>query len=204
MVTEKVDPPVVAFASAEAWLAWLDAHYDSPAGLWLRIYKQGSGVASVSYAGALDAALRYGWIDGQKRAFDDASWLQRFVPRRPRSLWSRINRDAAERLLAAGLMRPPGEREVAAARADGRWERAYEGQRTAQVPEDFLAALRSDPAAAAFFERLDRVNRFAIAHRLQTAAKPETRARRIVDFVAKLARGERFHEARAAAPKKPK
>jgi uncharacterized protein YdeI (YjbR/CyaY-like superfamily) len=168
----------------------------------MRIYKQGSGVESVSYAGALDAALRYGWIDGQKRGLDEASWLQRFVPRRPRSMWSRINRDAAEGLIAAGLMRPPGQREVDAARADGRWERAYEGQRTAQVPEDFLAALKADPAAAAFFERLDRVNRFAISHRLQTAKKPETRARRIADFVAKLARGERFHEARAAATKK--
>jgi uncharacterized protein YdeI (YjbR/CyaY-like superfamily) len=193
----KAEPAVMSFESAEAWLAWLDAHHDTPAGVWLRLYKKGSAVPTVTYAGALDAALRYGWIDAQKRGLDAESFLQRFVPRRPRSVWSRINRDAAEALIAAGLMRAPGLREVEAARADGRWDAAYEGQRLAQVPDDFLAALRANPAAAAFYERLDRVNRYAIVYRLHTAKKAETRARRITDFVAKLARGERFHEARA-------
>lgn len=201
MKPDPVAAPELSFASSEAFLAWLGEHHDSPAGIWLRIYKKGSGVPTVTYAGALDAALRYGWIDGQRRALDALSFVQRFVPRRARSLWSRINRDAAERLVAEGLMREPGLREVEAARRDGRWDAAYEPQRTAQVPEDFLEALRASPEAAAFYERLDRLNRYAIVHRLATAKKPETRARRIADFVAKLARGERFHESRAAAKK---
>ncbi len=189
-----VDPPTLSFPSSEAFLQWLGQHHDSPAGLWLRIYKKGSGVESITYAGALDAALRYGWIDGQKRSLDALSWVQRFVPRRPRSMWSRINRDAAEALIAEGKMQEPGLRQVEAARRDGRWESAYEGQRTAQLPEDFLAALRENPAAQAFYEGLDRVNRYAVVFRLQSAKKPETRARRIADFVAQLARSERFHE----------
>jgi uncharacterized protein YdeI (YjbR/CyaY-like superfamily) len=193
-MSSTVDPPTLSFPSPEAFLEWLGQHHDSPAGIWMRIYKKGSGVESITYAGALDAALRYGWIDGQKRSLDELSWVQRFVPRRPRSVWSRINRDAAERLIADGKMQEPGLRQVEAARRDGRWEAAYEGQRTAQVPEDFLAALRENPAAQAFYEGLDRVNRYAVVFRLQSAKKPETRARRIADFVAKLARSERFHE----------
>ena len=196
MAKATAEPAVRSFASAEDFLAWLAVHHDTPEGIWLRIAKKGSGVASVTYAGALDAALRYGWIDGQKLAEDAAWFRQRFVPRRRRSGWSRINRDAAERLIAAGLMCPSGQREVDAAQADGRWEVAYEGQRTAQVPDDFLAALKENPAAAAFYEGLDKLNRYAIAYRLQTAKKPETRAKRVGDFVAKLARGERFHEPR--------
>ena len=193
------EPPVVSFVSAEVFLAWLAEHHATPVGIWLRVYKKGSGVPTVTYAGALDAALRYGWIDGQKRALDGASWLQRFVPRRARSLWSRINRDAAEGLIATGLMCPPGLREVEAARRDGRWDAAYEPQSKAEVPEDFLVALRANPAAAAFYEQLDRVNRYAIVFRLLTAKKPETRAKRVGEFVEKLARGERFHEARPKA-----
>lgn len=195
------DAPVLSFPSSEAFLEWLGQHHDSPSGIWLRIFKKGSGVETVTYAGALDAALRYGWIDGQKRSLDESSWVQRFVRRRPRSVWSRINRDAAERLIADGKMREPGLREVEAARRDGRWEGAYEGQRTAQVPEDFLAALRESAEATAFYEGLDKVNRYAIVFRLQTARTPETRAKRIADFVAKLARGERFHEPKAKAKK---
>lgn len=195
------DPPTLAFPSSEAFLDWLGRHHDSPAGIWMRIYKKGSGVESITYAGALDAALRYGWIDGQKRGLDELSWVQRFVPRRPRSVWSRINRDAAERLIAEGKMREPGLRQVEAARRDGRWEAAYEGQRTATIPEDFLAALKENPAAQAFYEGLDRVNRYAVVFRLQTAKRPETRARRIADFVAKLGRGERFHEPKAKKAK---
>ena len=179
MAKEKVEPAVRSFASAEDFLAWLAVHHDTPEGIWLRIAKRASGVASVTYAGALDAALRYGWIDGQKRAEDAAWFRQHFVPRRRRSVWSRINRDAAERLIAAGLMCPSGQREVDAAKADGRWAAAYEGQRTAQVPDDFLAALKENAAAAAFYEGLDKVNRFAIVFRLQTAKTPATRAKRM-------------------------
>ena len=190
------------FASGAAFLTWLSRHHDTPTGVWLRIYKKGSATATVTYAEALDAALRYGWIDGQKRGLDEVSWLQRFAPRRARSIWSRINTAAAEKLIADGLMRPPGLEEVETARRDGRWDAAYQPQKTAQVPDDFLAALMKDGAAQAFYEGLDKANRYAIVHRLQTAKKPETRAKRIGDFVAKLARGERFHEPRGNVAKK--
>ena len=190
------------FASGAAFLAWLAQHHGTPTGVWLRIYKKGSATPTVTYAEALDAALRYGWIDGQKRGLDAVSWLQRFAPRRARSIWSRINTAAAEKLIADGLMRPPGLEEVEAARRDGRWDAAYEPQKTAQVPDDFLAGLKNNGVAQAFYEGLDKVNRYAIVHRLQTAKKPETRAKRIGDFVAKLARGERFHEPRPKVAKK--
>jgi uncharacterized protein YdeI (YjbR/CyaY-like superfamily) len=147
----------------------------------------------VTYAEAVEAALCHGWIDGQKAKLDDARWLQRFTPRKRGSRWSRINRDKAEALIAAGRMRPAGLREIEAARADGRWDAAYDGQRTATVPEDLQRALDADPAARAAFDDLNSVNRYAILYRVQDAKRPETRARRIAQFTAMLARGEKLH-----------
>src|SRR5204863_4590295 len=141
--------PILACASADEWEAWLAEHRTSSGGVWLRIAKASSGHASVSYSEAVDGALRWGWIDGQKGRLDDDHWLQRFTPRRPRSRWSRINRERATALIAEGRMAPPGLAEVERARADGRWEAAYEGQRTAAVPDDLRAALDANPRAAA-------------------------------------------------------
>jgi uncharacterized protein YdeI (YjbR/CyaY-like superfamily) len=185
--------PIVLFSSQADFEAWLDkSHGDSP-GLWLKIAKKGSGVESVSYAEALEVALCFGWIDSQKRSFDERHFLQRFTPRRPRGKWSRINRDAAERLIVAGRMHPAGLAEVEAAKADGRWEAAYAGQRTAAVPGDLRRELEANEAAREFFAGLDGANRYAIVYRLNDAKKPETRQRRLRKFVAMLERGEKIH-----------
>jgi uncharacterized protein YdeI (YjbR/CyaY-like superfamily) len=182
-----------AFASSKAWETWLARNHAKSPGIWLQIYKKGSGQRSVTYAEALDAALCYGWIDSQKRPKDEASWLQRFSPRRPRGVWSRINTRHAERLIAAGRMKPAGLAEVEAARRDGRWQRAYESASTASVPTDFLRALAKNKKAQSFFDGLSRANVYAIAYRLQTARKPETREKRMRTILAMLARGESFH-----------
>jgi uncharacterized protein YdeI (YjbR/CyaY-like superfamily) len=187
------DLPVLSFPDREAFAAWLEDNHADARGLWLEIARAGSGAASVTYAEAVEAALCFGWIDGQKARGDERVWRQRFTPRGPRSRWSRINRDKAEALIAAGAMRPAGLREVERARSDGRWDAAYAGARTMTVPDDLRAALDSDPAAAAEFESLDSANRYAILYRVQDAKRPQTRARRIEDFVAMLARGERPH-----------
>ena len=185
--------PIRGFSSAAEWDAWLSEHHASSAGLWLKIRKKGSDAPGVSYADALTAALCHGWIDGQKRRLDDDHWLQRFTPRRPGSKWSRINRDQAGALIEAGQMKPAGLREVELARADGRWAAAYESQSTAAVPEDLARALAGDDAAAAFFEGLDRANRYAILYRLADAKRPETRARRLATFMAMLSEGKKIH-----------
>jgi uncharacterized protein YdeI (YjbR/CyaY-like superfamily) len=183
----------VLFASPAELEAWLEESHADSDGLWLKIAKKGSGVESVSYAEALEVALCFGWIDSQKRAFDEKHFLQRFTPRRPRGKWSRINRDAAEELIAAGRMRPAGLAEVEAAQADGRWQDAYAGQRTAKVPDDLQRELDTNPAAREFFAGLDSANRYAIVYRLNDAKKPETRERRLRKFVAMLERGEKIH-----------
>jgi uncharacterized protein YdeI (YjbR/CyaY-like superfamily) len=185
--------PIVAFPTQAAWLAWLGEHHASSDGLWLKLAKKGSGLTTVSYAEALDVALCFGWIDSQKGAYDDRWWLQRFTRRGPRSPWSQVNRVRATELLEAGRIQPPGRAAIEAAQADGRWERAYAGQRTASVPDDLQRALDDAPAAAAFFAGLDGANRYAILYRIQDAKRPETRARRIETFVAMLARGEKLH-----------
>jgi uncharacterized protein YdeI (YjbR/CyaY-like superfamily) len=172
---------------------WLEKNHGDSAGIWLKIAKKGSGVESVTYAEALELALCFGWIDSQKRGFDERYFLQRFTPRRPRGKWSRINRDKAEELIAAGSMRPAGLAEVDAAKTDGRWEAAYEGQRTAEVPEDLQRELDSNAAAREFFATLSSANRYAIVYRLNDAKKPETRERRLYKFVAMLERGETIH-----------
>ena len=188
------DLPVLELADRDAWAAWLGAGHASSPGVWLKIAKKGSDVRSVSYAEALEVALCYGWIDGQKRPLDDRFWLQRFTPRNPRSRWSKRNRTLVERLIANGEMAPAGLREVERARADGRWEAAYDSHATATVPPDLQAALDADAGAAAFFAGLDSANRYAILYRIQEARRPETRARRIATFVAMLAEGRRIHE----------
>jgi uncharacterized protein YdeI (YjbR/CyaY-like superfamily) len=187
------EDPIVSFASRGEWAAWLAAHHASSKGVWLRIAKKGAGTATVSYAEALEAALCYGWIDGQKGRLDDDFWLQRFTPRKPGSKWSQINRTKAVSLIEAGEMKPAGLREVERAKADGRWEAAYAGQRAATVPEDLRRALDENARARAFFATLNSVNRYAILYRVQEAKRPETRARRIEKFVAMLARHETLH-----------
>jgi uncharacterized protein YdeI (YjbR/CyaY-like superfamily) len=187
------DLPILLFASSLDLEAWLEEHHASSAGLWLKIAKKGSGVESLSYAEALELALCFGWIDSQKRGFDEKYFLQRFTPRRPRGRWSRINREKAEELIASSRMRSTGLAEVEAARADGRWEAAYAGQRTATVPEDLQRELDRNPPAREFFEGLDSANRYAILYRLNDAKKAETRERRLKKFVGMLERGEKIH-----------
>jgi uncharacterized protein YdeI (YjbR/CyaY-like superfamily) len=185
--------PELAFADVAALEAWLEVEHATADELLLRIAKKDSGIASVTHAQALELALCFGWIDAVRRAIDDDWFLQRFTPRRARSKWSRINRAAAERLIAAGRMRPAGLAQVQAARADGRWDAAYAGQATMTVPPDLQAALDAEPAAAAFFATLNSQNRYAVLYRVQDAKRPETRARRIATFVAMLAAGEKLH-----------
>jgi len=180
------------FRNAAAWEKWLEANAGAP-GIWLKIAKKDSGIASVSYAEALDVALCHGWIDGLKRSLDAQFFLQRFTPRKARSLWSKINVDKAEALVASGRMRPGGLREIEAAKADGRWEAAYHGASKMQVPEELAQALAKNRKASAFFETLDRTNRYAFCWRVQTAVKPETKRARVEKFVAMLARGEKIH-----------
>jgi uncharacterized protein YdeI (YjbR/CyaY-like superfamily) len=185
---------VLSFSSRDAWEAWLAEEHERSDGVWLKIAKKGAGVDSVSYAEALEVALAYGWIDGQKRGLDDHHWLQRFTPRAPRSKWSKINRQKATELIERGAMKPAGLREVQRAKADGRWEAAYDAQSTATVPDDLRQALEAQPAAMELFDRLDSRNRYAILYRVQDAKKPETRARRIEKYVAMLAAGGKIYE----------
>jgi uncharacterized protein YdeI (YjbR/CyaY-like superfamily) len=188
------DLPVLHFASKRELEAWLEENHAHAKGLWLKIAKKGSGIESVDYAEALELALCFGWIDSQKRGFDEAFFLQRFTPRRPRGKWSQINRAKAEELIGAGAMRPAGLAEVEAAKADGRWDAAYAGQRTSTVPDDLRHELDRNEAASEFFAKLDSANRYAILYRLQEAKKPETRQRRLRKFVAMLERGEKIHD----------
>jgi uncharacterized protein YdeI (YjbR/CyaY-like superfamily) len=187
------DLPILAFASAAEMEEWLEANHVGSEGIWLKIGKKGSGIASVTYAEALELALCFGWIDSQKRGFDERFFLQRFTPRRPGGKWSRINREKAEALIAFGAMRPAGLAEVEAAKADGRWDAAYAGQRTAKVPDDLQRELDRNEAARDFFAELDGANRYAILYRLEEAKKPETRERRLRKFIGMLERGEKVH-----------
>lgn len=183
----------LSFESQEDWSAWLDENHAASAGVWLRIAKTASGVESVSYAEALEEALRFGWIDGQKKSLDESAWLQKFTPRGERSLWSRVNREKAEKLIRGGRMKPAGLQAVERAKQNGRWEAAYNSPGRASVPVDFQAALEANPAAKAFFATLNSANRYAILWRLQTAKKPETRAKRIEHFIGMLERNEKLH-----------
>lgn len=188
------DPlPVMAFESMDAWEAWLAVHHADSPGLWLKIAKKGAAGRTVSYSDALDVALCHGWIDGQKGRLDDEYWLQRFSPRKPASKWSKINTERAAALIESGRMRPAGLREVERARADGRWEQAYESQSRIAVPEDLAQALAANERARAFFATLDSANRYAILYRIGTAKKPETRAKRIDTYVAMLSEHKKIH-----------
>ena len=185
--------PILFFESQEVWAAWLDEHHTTGRGVWLKLAKKAAGVESITYDQALDVALCYGWIDGQKKGFDEHAWLQKFTPRGARSIWSKINRDKTDRLIASGRMQPAGLAAIESAKQDGRWDAAYDSQRTATVPDDFQAALDADPAAGAFFSTLNSANRYAILFRIQTAKKAETRVKRIQQFVEMLARGEKLY-----------
>jgi uncharacterized protein YdeI (YjbR/CyaY-like superfamily) len=185
--------PVLGFPGPAAWESWLAVQPADAAGIWLKIVKKGCAEAGVSYAEALDVALCHGWIDGQKASLDDDYWLQRFTPRKPGSRWSKINTGRAEKLIAEGRMRPAGLREVELARADGRWQAAYHGQRSMNVPDDLQCELDGNEAAREFFATLSSVNRYAILYRIGDAKRPETRAKRIAKYVAMLAAHETIH-----------
>jgi uncharacterized protein YdeI (YjbR/CyaY-like superfamily) len=202
MTETKSGLPILTFASAETWEAWLAEQPRSSGGLWLKIAKKKTGAASLSKNDAIDGALVHGWIDGQLYAYDDVYFLTRFTPRRAKSKWSKLNRQRAERLLAERRMTPAGLAEVEAAKADGRWERAYPPQSAATVPPDLRAALAAAPAARKFFEQLDGANRYAILYRLHGAKTAATRAARLEKFVAMLARGETIHPPRGKQVKR--
>jgi uncharacterized protein YdeI (YjbR/CyaY-like superfamily) len=191
--TGKDGKPILAFASQAEWEAWLDDEHAGSDGVWIKFAKKGSGVPTVSYAEALDVALCYGWIDSQVRSLDERFYLQKFTPRRSRSKWSRINRAKIEELLEQGRMKPAGLAQVELARADGRWEAAYDSPATVEVPDDLQAALDASPKAAEFWAGLNKSNRFAIIFQLEDAKRPETRLRRLEKFVGMLERGEKLY-----------
>ncbi len=191
------DPPQLILRDAAAWRTWLAENVDEQAGVWLVLAKKGTtDPTSLSYAAALEEALCHGWIDGQARRRDEGTYVQRFTPRRRRSMWSQRNVGIVERLTAEGRMHPQGLSEVARAKADGRWEAAYAGPATAEIPADLTEALAARPEAQAMFENLTSQNRFAVLHRLGAAKRQETRARRIEQYVDMLARGETFYPQR--------
>lgn len=191
-IDKSSDDPIL-FKSAKAFETWLKKHHSSSAGLWLRIAKRGADESSVTYPEAVEIALCWGWIDSQKKGLDEQYFLQRFTPRRARSVWSKVNVDKIATLIKQGSMQAPGLAQVEAAKADGRWAKAYDGARTSAVPEDLAAALDAAPEAKAFFSTINAANRYAVLWRIQTAAKAETRAKRISRLVEMLARGETVH-----------
>jgi uncharacterized protein YdeI (YjbR/CyaY-like superfamily) len=190
------DGEIIAFGSVKEWRRWLAKNHADPKGVWLRFFKKGSGVASVTHTEALAVALCYGWIDGPLKKHDEKSWLHRFVPRRPKSLWSKRNREIVERLVKAGEMKAAGLREVEKAKADGRWDRAYDAPSKMAMPEDFLKELSKNKKARIFFATLNKANSYAIAWRLQTAKKPETREKRRKAIIEMLAAQKPLHESK--------
>ena len=193
MTASPVSQPIKAFASAKSWERWLAKNGTRSRGIWLRLFKKGSGMASVSYDEALEGALCHGWIDGQLKKYDEISWLRKFTPRRARSVWSKRNRKRVEHLASEGRLGVAGRREVEAAQKDGRWKAAYDSPKEMTAPRDFLRALAKNKRAMDFFKSLNRANVYALAWRLQTARRADTRATRIRRFVAMLARGEKLH-----------
>lgn len=185
--------PRIPFPSSSAWEQWLEHNHAGSEGVWVQVAKKDSGIESVRYPEVLESALCFGWIDGRREALDERYFLQRFTPRRARSKWSRINRETAERLIGEGRMGPAGLAEVERAKADGRWEAAYHGQKSITVPDDLQRELDARPKAKAFFAGLTSQNRYGILYRLQDAKKPETRARRLEKFVAMLEAGETIY-----------
>ena len=192
-MTNANDLPILPFETQAGWEAWLDEHHVDSKGIWLKIAKKETGIPSVDYPQALDSAICYGWIDGQKASFDEAFWLQKFTPRGPKSRWSKRNREKALLLIAEGRMQPPGLQQVELAQADGRWERAYASQSQITIPPDLQSELDKNPKAKDFFGTLDSHNRYAILYRIQTAKKPETRAARIRRFVEMLNKKQKIY-----------
>jgi uncharacterized protein YdeI (YjbR/CyaY-like superfamily) len=187
------DIPIQLFEKPKDWAAWLEKSHAASSGIWLRLAKKNSGIESITYAEALDVALCYGWIDGQKKSYDDTTWLQKFTPRGKKSIWSKINREKAESLIKSNQMKPAGLKAIESAKQDGRWDAAYDSQSKATVPEDFQAALEKNAKAKAFFATLKGANRYAILFRIQTAKKAETRTRRIAQFIEMLEKHENIH-----------
>ncbi len=191
---KKIDNlPTLPFAIWQDWETWLAEHHTDTEGIWLKIAKKETGIASVSYAEALDCALCYGWIDGQKVSFDEQYWLQKFTPRRSKSMWSKVNCDKVAALIEAGRMQPAGLRQIELAKADGRWDAAYSSQSKSAIPDDFQHALDNNQPAQDFFSTLNSANRYAVLYRIQTAKKPETRAARIKKLIDMLANNEKIH-----------
>lgn len=186
--------PTLTFETLPDWENWLEQHHSEANGIWIKLAKKASGIQSVTRSDALDGALCYGWIDGQAKPLDSQYWLQKYTPRRPRSIWSKVNRDRITVLQATGRMRPSGLQQVAQAQADGRWEAAYEGQRLAKIPEDFQHALEQNEQAYTFFRSLSSQNRYAILLSILTARKAETRAARIQRSIIKLVNNEKFYQ----------
>ena len=192
-MSESSELLILPFASQSKWADWIAKQHDKSAGVWLKLAKKDSGISSVTYTEALEVALCYGWIDGQKNSFDEKYFLQKFTPRRPKSIWSKINVEKVERLIASGQMKPAGLKAIEAAKADGRWEQAYASQKNISVPEDFQSTLDRNKKAKAFFETLNSANRYSFLFRIETAKKAETRARRIQELVEMLEKNEKFH-----------
>ena len=183
----------ISFSNAEDWNKWLDKHHQTSPGIWIRFFKKNSGISSISHAEALDEALCYGWIDGQLKKFDDNSWLQKFTARRTKSIWSKKNTLRAEQLIKLNKMKTAGLKEINNAKKDGRWTKAYDSPGNMNIPDDFLEKLSKDKKALKFFNTLNRVNKYAISWRLQTAKKPETRLKRMDNILDMLSKGEKFH-----------
>jgi len=183
----------MSFENQQDWEAWLKDHHADTKGIWLKIAKKEARTLSVSYAEALDSAICYGWIDGQKASFNDRHWLQKFTPRGARSTWSKVNCEKAEALIVEGRMQPAGLRQVELAKSDGRWERAYASQSTITIPSDFQSELDKNPVAKDFFNTLDSANRYAFLYRIHSAKKPETRSARIQKFIEMLSQHQKLH-----------
>ena len=188
-----LEVPVMSVRTSKEWLAWLAKNHAESNGVWLKIAKKDSAETSVSYDEALEAALCYGWIDAQKKGHDEGSWLQKFTPRRPGSIWSKINREKVLALIDSGRMKPAGLRAVQQAKQNGQWQTAYDGQKSIEVPPDLQAELDTRPTARSFFAELNSINRYAILHRIQTAKKPETRAKRVRQFVEMLEKRQKIY-----------
>ncbi len=184
---------IISFKSQARFRKWLEKNFTLTEGIWMQIYKKDSGIATITYAEALDEALCFGWIDGLKKSYDKESWIQKFTPRRVRSKWSKINTQHVERLMKEGKIHPSGLKAIEEAKADGRWEQAYDGQRSMQIPDDFFIELNKNKKAKAFFETLNKTNLYSIGYRLQTAKRPETREKRLREIIEMLGKGEKFH-----------
>ena len=184
---------VISFASSKEWRKWIAANHSKSNGLWLRFFKKVSGEKTITYSEALEEALCYGWIDGQANKYDTNSYIQKFTPRRPKSIWSKKNTEKAERLIQEGKMKKGGMQQVELAKADGRWQQAYDSPKNMKVPEDFLQRLSKNKKAKTFFDRLNKANQYAIAWRLQTANRPETREKRLKEILVMMSEGKKFH-----------